>query len=64
MRIVVLVLSVSSVFFFGRALGALGGYMVGRPHPALMVQGLAGGVVTALLALWLWRNRLRQESKK
>ncbi len=60
MRIVVLILSIASVFLFGRALGGLGGYLIGIPRPDLIVQGLVGGVVTACLALLLWHRRLRK----
>ncbi len=58
MRPIVLILSIASVFFFGRALGGLGGYLVGIPKPELIVQGLAGGTISALMALLLWKNHL------
>ena len=64
LRIVVLILSLASVFLFGRALGGLGGYLIGIPRPDLIVQGLVGGVVTACLALLLWHDRLRKAGRE
>jgi tetrahydromethanopterin S-methyltransferase subunit C len=60
MRLIVLILSLASVVFYGKALAGLGSYLVGKGHPELMVIGLAGGTVTAVAALVCWKRYLRQ----
>ncbi len=56
MRLIVLVLSLGSIFFYGKALGGLGGYLVERGDPWLIVLGLGGGTLCALGALFLWKR--------
>lgn len=67
MRIVVLILSLASVVFFGKALAGLGSYLVGKSHPELIAIGLVGGTVSAVAALVCWKRYLREiaeEEKK
>lgn len=60
MRIVVLILSLASVVFFGKALAGLGSYLIGKEHPELIAIGLIGGCVCAVTALIFWKRYLRQ----
>ncbi|EHM09340.1 hypothetical protein TheveDRAFT_0153 [Thermanaerovibrio velox DSM 12556] len=59
-RLLVLVLSISSVAAYGYALGGLGGFLLGRGSVTYVVLGLAGGTGCALLALKLWREYLKE----
>lgn len=51
----VLFLSFGTIIAFGYALGGLGGYMFDRGKPLVIAAGLGGGIVSALLALKVWR---------
>ena len=62
MRLLVLVLSLGSIFFYGKALGGLGGYLVDRGSPKLIILGLLGGTLCALGALVLWKRYLESFS--
>lgn len=63
-RILVLILSFSTIIAFGYALGGLWGYMVGRGRPLVIALGLAGGAVCACVALRLWRSYLEDIEKE
>lgn len=58
MRIIVMILSLTSVVFFGKALAGLGSYLVGKDHPELIAIGLIGGIASAVAALVLWKRYL------
>ena len=57
-RLLVLFLSFGTIIAFGYALGGLGGYMFDRGKPLVIAAGLIGGVVSAILALKIWRTYL------
>jgi len=60
----VLALSLGSIFFYGKALGGLGGYLVNRGSPRLITLGLGGGTLCALGALLLWKRYLESSSEE
>ena len=63
----VLFLSFGTIIAFGYALGGLGGYMFDRGKPLVIAAGLGGGILSALLALKVWRvylDDLEKEDKK
>ena len=57
-RLLALILSFGTIFAFGYALGGLGGYMFDQGKPLVIAAGLIGGVVSAILALKIWRTYL------
>jgi len=57
-RLLVLILSFGTIIAFGYALGGLGGYMFDQGKPLVIAAGLIGGVVSAILALKIWRTYL------
>lgn len=59
MRLLVLILSLGSIFFYGKALGGLGGYLVERGNPLLILMGLGGGTLCAAAALLLWKRSMK-----
>jgi hypothetical protein len=66
-RLLVLFLSFGTIIAFGYALGGLGGYMFDRGKPLVIAAGLGGGILSALLALKVWRvylDDLEKEDKK
>lgn len=63
----VLFLSFGTIIAFGYALGGLGGYIFDRGKPLVIAAGLGGGIVSALLALRVWRiylDDLEKEDKR
>ncbi len=60
MRLVVLLLSLGTLVLYGRAIAALWSFTVGHPRPGMLFFGLFGGTVTAVSAVLLWKNRLRE----
>ncbi len=58
MRLLVLLLSMATLVMFGYAIAGMGGYLLGRGRLDYIVFGLAGGVATACLALFLWKKNL------
>lgn len=63
-RIVVLILSISTITCYGYALGGLGTHiMIGRGGLRIAAAGLAGGTFCAWLALKLWRQFLDEEDE-
>lgn len=66
-RLLVLFLSFGTIIAFGYALGGLGGYIFDRGKPLVIAAGLGGGIVSALLALRVWRiylDDLEKEDKR
>ncbi|MCF4152590.1 hypothetical protein L2W58_12365 [Dethiosulfovibrio sp. F2B] len=58
MRIIVLLLSITTVVLYGYALAGMGGFLIGRGRIDYIVWGLAGGTTTAVAALWLWKKSI------
>lgn len=61
-RIVVLILSISTITCYGYALGGLGAHIMGREGLRVAAAGLVGGTFCAWLALKLWRQFLDEET--
>lgn len=57
-RLLVLFLSFGTIIAFGYALGGLGGYIFGQGKPLTIAAGLIGGIISALLALKIWKSYL------
>ena len=57
-RLLVLFLSFGTIIAFGYALGGLGGYMFDQGKPKVIAAGLIGGIVSAYIALKVWRTYL------
>ncbi|MDY9920349.1 MAG: hypothetical protein U2P59_00795 [Synergistota bacterium] len=57
-RLLVLIFSFGTIIAFGYALGGLGGYMFDQGKPLVIAAGLIGGVISAILALKIWRTYL------
>ncbi len=57
-RLLVLFLSFGTIIAFGYALGGLGGYIFDQGKPMMIAAGLAGGIVSAFLALKIWKSYL------
>ncbi|MBN1332490.1 MAG: hypothetical protein JW971_01895 [Synergistales bacterium] len=58
MRLVVLILTIGTIILYAHALAGLGGYLLGKGRPWMILYGLTGGTCTAVLALWLWKKYL------
>ena len=55
-------LSILSVVAFGHALAGFGVKLLGMEiNYQYLFGGLAGGIISAILALWLWKLWLRKE---
>lgn len=63
-RLLVLFLSFGTIIAFGYALGGLGGYIFDRGKPLVIAAGLGGGIISALLALKIWRIYLDDLEKE
>lgn len=63
-RLLVLFLSFGTIIAFGYALGGLGSYMFGEGRPLIIAAGLAGGAVSAFIALKVWRSYLDDIEKE
>lgn len=57
-RLVVLILSFSTIICYGYALGGLGARIMGRGDLYVIPAGFIGGTLCAWLALRLWRQFL------
>ncbi len=57
-RLIVLVLSISTIVAYGYALGGVGSYAMGVPQPAPIAAGLLCGTAFAGAALKLWKSYL------
>ncbi|MGI6442780.1 MAG: hypothetical protein GXZ13_02675 [Synergistaceae bacterium] len=57
-RISVLILSFCTLIAFGYSLGGLGGYLVGRGRPLMIISGLVIGTLSAILAFYIWNMYL------
>lgn len=67
MRIIVLILSISTLVLYGHALAGLGGYFFGKGRPDLIITGLFLGTACAVSALLLWKkylNRIEEELRE
>jgi hypothetical protein len=67
MRIIVLILSISTLVLYGHALAGLGGYFFEKGRPDLIVTGLLLGTACAVSALVLWRkylNKIEEELRQ
>ena len=60
MRLIVLILSLTSIVFYGKALAGLGSSLMGKAHPELIAIGLIGGTLSAIGALIAWKRYLRE----
>ncbi len=56
MRFIVLLLSLSTMIFYGKAVAGMGGYLAGQGRPDLIIFGLIAGTVSAIAALVLWKK--------
>lgn len=56
MRFIVLLLSLSTMIFYGKAVAGMGGYLAGQGRPDLIILGLLAGTVSAVAALVLWKK--------
>ena len=59
-RLIVLILSISTIVAYGYALGGLGSYAMGVPKPVPIAAGLSCGTVFAVAALRLWKSYLEE----
>ena len=59
-RLIVLILSISTIVAYGYALGGLGSYAMGVPKPVPIAAGLLCGTVFAVAALKLWKSYLEE----
>ena len=59
-RLIVLVLSISTIVAYGYALGGLGSYAMGVPKPVPIALGLLFGTIFAAAALKLWKAYLTE----
>ncbi|OUO95240.1 hypothetical protein [Cloacibacillus sp. An23] len=57
-RLIVLLLSISTIVAYGYALGGLGSYAMGVPKPVPIAAGLTSGTIFAAAALKLWKSYL------
>lgn len=60
MRLLTLILSITTLAFFGRALAGLGGFLFGRGRIDYIVQGLLLGCMTTVAAFWTWKRYLHE----
>ena len=59
MRFIVLILSLGTLFLYGRAIAGLWGYIVGQPHPGMLITGFFGGTASAATAIVLWHKKMK-----
>ena len=59
-RLIVLILSISTIVAYGYALGGLGSYAMGVPKPVPIAAGLLCGTVFVVAALKLWKSYLEE----
>lgn len=60
MRLLTLILSITTLALFGRALAGLGGFLFGRGRIDYIVQGLFLGSLTTVGAFWAWKRYLKE----
>lgn len=56
MRLFITMLSMTSVIAFGYALAGYAGHVLGHGRKDYIVLGLALGLLSGTLSLWLWRR--------
>ncbi|MDO9509360.1 MAG: hypothetical protein Q7I97_08525 [Thermovirgaceae bacterium] len=59
MRLIVLVLCLGTLLFYGRAIAGLWSYVIGQPRLDMLLTGLLGGTASAVAAILLWRKRMK-----
>lgn len=52
-----MLLSLSTILFYGWALGAMFNYAAGFPQPLVLAGGLAAGTLCAVIAVYVWSKR-------
>jgi len=60
LRLLTLILSITTLALFGRALAGLGGFLFGRGRIEYIVQGLLLGSLTTVAAFWTWKRYLKE----
>jgi hypothetical protein len=60
LRLLTLILSITTLALFGRALAGLGGFLFGRGRIDYIVQGLLLGSLTTVAAFWTWKRYLKE----
>lgn len=60
MRLLTLILSITTLALFGRALAGLGGFLFGRGRIDYIVQGLLLGGLTTVASFWTWKRYLKE----
>jgi len=60
LRLLTLVLSITTLALFGRALAGLGGFLFGKGRVDYIVQGILLGFLAMAGAFWAWRRYLRE----
>lgn len=60
MRLMTLILSITTLALFGRALAGLGGFLFGRGRIDYIVQGLLLGSLTTVASFWTWKRYLKE----
>lgn len=60
MRLLTLILSITTLALFGRALAGLGGFLFGRGRIDYIVQGLLLGSLATVAAFWTWKRYLKE----
>lgn len=59
-RLIVLVLSFTTLICYGYALGGIGAYFMGKEKPLVIAGGLVGGTFCLWLAMKLWKQFLAE----
>ncbi len=60
MRLIVTILSMSTVVAYGYALAGLGGFLVGKGSLHYIIWGLIGGTICGAAAIILWRKNIAE----
>lgn len=60
MRLLTLILSITTLALFGRALAGLGGFLFGRGRIDYIVQGLLLGSLATVATFWTWKRYLKE----
>lgn len=59
MRLIVLILSLGTLFLYARAIAGLWSYIIGQPNPGMLLTGLFGGTMSGAAAILLWRKKIK-----
>jgi len=60
LRLLTLVLSITTLALFGRALAGLGGFLFGKGRVDYILQGILLGFLAMGGGFWAWRRYLRE----